>query len=144
MNENCISTEPEEWRFIDGYAGLYEVSNLGRVRRAATITRECTLFGEIVSERSREPYYLTQTLNCHGYYQLGLTIYNRTTIVCAHILVAKAFLPHTDSQTEIHHIDGISTNNRADNLVWVSPLEHRNYHTTKQHRTYLATQSSRV
>ena len=137
MNNDTFSIEPEEWRYIDDYDGLYEVSSLGRVRRAATDTIEVTCSGAIVSERHREPYYLTPTLNCHGYYQLGLTIHNKTTIVAVHLLVARAFFPQSIEKVEIHHIDGISTNNRVDNLVCLSPELHRNCHTTKNKRTYL-------
>lgn len=137
MNNDTFSIEPEEWRYIDDYDGLYEVSDLGRVRRASTTTVEYTDGGFIVTERRREPYYLTASLNCHGYYQLGLTIHNKTTVIDVHILVAKAFLPRNQAQREIHHIDGISTNNRADNLEWVTQSEHQRYHTTKNKRTYL-------
>ena len=139
VNNDTFSAEPEEWRYIDDYDGLYEVSSLGRVRRAATDTVEVTCSGAIVSERHREPYYLTPTLNRHGYYQLGLTIHNHTTIIAVHLLVAAAFLPHSAERVDVHHIDGISTNNRLDNLMSLSPVLHRNFHTTKNKRTYLHT-----
>ena len=141
MNNYPVSTEPEEWRNIAGCDGLYEVSSLGKVRRAATSTIEYTDSGVTVMERHREPYYLTQTLNCHGYHQLGLTIHNHTTIVCVHLLVAKTFLPHSADKIEVHHIDSISTNNRLDNLMSISPMIHRNYHTAKNKRTYLNVQA---
>ena len=136
-NNDTTSAEAEEWRYIDDYDGLYEVSSLGRVRRAATDTVEVTCSGAIVSKRHREPYYLTPTLNRYGYYQLGLTIHNKTTIVCVHLLVARAFLPKSVEKVDVHHIDGISTNNRVDNLVCLSPELHRSCHTTKNKRTYL-------
>lgn len=141
VNNDTIITEPEEWRVIDGYEGLYEVSSLGRVRRTETTTIEHTAAGIIVSERHREPYYLKPTLNCFGYYQLGLTIHNKTTVIDVHLLVARAFLPQSIEKTDIHHIDGISTNNRADNLMCLSPALHRNFHTTKNKRTYLHSQA---
>lgn len=136
VNNDCINID-EEWRSIDGYDGLYEASNMGRIRRAPTITTECTTAGVVVMERRREPYYLNPTLNCHGYYHVGLTIHNHTNTVAVHILVARAFLSHNEFQTEVHHIDGISTNNNLDNLMWVSESSHMGYHRTKRSRTYL-------
>lgn len=130
--------ELEEWRSIDGYEGLYEVSSLGRVRRTPTTIIEMTEDGTIVSERSRDYYHLTPTLNVYGYYQLGLTIHNKTTVCHVHLLVARAFLNMPDDGAEVHHIDRISTNNRLDNLAWVSKAEHSRIHSHKNSRTYLS------
>lgn len=43
-------------------------------------------------------------------------------------LVAKAFLPNPDSKPQVHHIDGNSLNNCADNLMWVTLEEHKQIH----------------
>lgn len=40
-----------------------------------------------------------------------------------HRLVAKVFLPHSHHKTQVNHIDGDTTNNRKDNLEWVTPSE---------------------
>jgi hypothetical protein len=127
----------EEWRYIDGYDGLYEVSNKGRVRRTPTTIVEYTESGAIVGERTRDVYYLNPTLNFHGYYHLGLTCMGKTKTERVHDLVARTFLPHDESETVIHHIDGISTNNDVCNLVWLTPDEHKEMHRDKSRRTYL-------
>ena len=129
----------EEWAPVDGCKGLYEVSNLGRVRRTPTTTIEMTEDGTIISERSRDYYYLNPTLGRYGYYQLGLTVDNKTAVTAVHIIVARAFCERPEGCDEVHHIDGISINNRADNLAWVSADEHRDLHRHKCKRDYLRT-----
>ena len=53
---------------------------------------------------------------------------NRQSIF-VHRLVAAAFLPApTSFEMHIHHIDFTKSNNCADNLEWLTPLEHRNKH----------------
>ncbi len=130
--------EGEEWRPIAGTNGLYEVSSVGRVRRTPTTTVEMTLDGTIVAERSRDYYYLTPTLGCHGYYQLGLTVNGKTTVTAVHIMVARAFCERLEGSVEVHHIDGISINNRRENLMWLSADEHSLLHCRKHKRDYLS------
>ena len=53
----------------------------------------------------------------------------------SHRLVALAFVvnPDSENKTEAHHINGIRTDNRAVNLLWVSRSEHRALHMLKEH-----------
>lgn len=45
-----------------------------------------------------------------------------------HRLVAEAFIPNPQDKPQVHHIDGNSFNNRADNLMWVTHEEHLAIH----------------
>ena len=93
----------EEWREAQLECGASRrVSNLGRVR---------TAFG-IITEGSDSGGYLRVSINGE---------YHRV-----HRLVAQAgFIPPPPSENhkEVNHIDGDPTNNRADNLAWVTPSE---------------------
>lgn len=90
----------EEWKDIEGFGGLYQVSNLGRVRSIRKI--------------------LTPKDNGHGYKSvclcLGLNRYYRYI----HRLVAEAFIPNPKRFKEVDHIDCSRDNNSVTNLRWTS------------------------
>lgn len=97
----------EKWRPIVGYEGLYEVSNLGRVRRVRII----------------EP-----AKKKHGYMQISLVDRNGVRkSFRLHRIVASAFVPNPDSKPQVNHIDENPENNRADNLEWATAEENTNY-----------------
>lgn len=93
--------ENEIWKAIDGYDGLFEVSNLGRFRRKTD-----TDYSYIKPQRS----YRRMRVNFH---------YNKTMVnLNFALLVAKAFIPNPDNREVVEYIDGNPDNNRADNLAW--------------------------
>lgn len=95
----------EEWRTVQGYEGLYEVSSLGRVR---SLKRETTS-GKI----------LKQVADKDGYLKVTLSSNNQRANARVHRLVATAFIENTDKRkTVINHKNEIKTDNRADNLEW--------------------------
>lgn len=102
----------EIWRPATGYEGLYEVSNLGRVRNVS---------GRIKAQR----------LNTSGYSSVGLTtrINNGTVTkkICVHRLVALAFVTNPHNKPYVNHIDNNRANPKADNLEWVTASENQ-YH----------------
>lgn len=97
----------EEWRDIEGYEGLYQVSNLARVR---SLQRQKT---RIIKPEIIHTGYLRVTL-----YKSG-----KTKSHYVHILVAQAFIPNPENKKQVNHIDGNKQNNCIDNLVWVTPSE---------------------
>lgn len=93
--------ENEIWKAIDGYDGLYEVSNLGRFRRKTK-----TDYSYIRPQRHYRRMRITFT------YQKKVVNLNFA------LLVAKAFIPNPDNKEIVEYIDGNPDNNRADNLKW--------------------------
>lgn len=112
----------EIWKDVVGYEGLYEVSNLGRVRNKKR--------NRVISQHTRS----------HGY--LGVTLYdvNRDKDrhgkhFSVHRLVATAFIPNTNSCPEVNHIDENKQNNRASNLEWCTRLYNMNAGTVQARKS---------
>ena len=99
----------EEWRYIKGYEGLYQVSNLGNIKSLSKIDGN----GVYRKERLLKPI-----LNSHGYYVVMLYKNNKGVQKLVHRLVANAFIPNPNNLPHINHKDEIKTNNHADNLEW--------------------------
>jgi hypothetical protein len=106
------SLPPEEWRAVSGYKGIYEVSNLGRVRRVELSKGARRLPGGFIMGRHKKG----------GYRAFRLCDCGRDVDRNLHIMVATAFHGKRPRGKECAHIDGKPTNSRADNLAWVTPL----------------------
>lgn len=105
--------ENEIWKDIEGYEGLYQVSNIGNVKSMN--------YG-----RTRKEKLLNLNLDGRGYYYVVLCkdgIHKNKTI---HRLVAMAFIPNPDNKREIDHIDTVRTNNNVENLQWATRKENSN------------------
>lgn len=102
----------EVWKPIEGYED-YLVSNLGRVKSLK--------FGK---EKILSPGH-----NGWGYLDVGLCKNGQKKHQLVHRLVALAFIPNPKNLPEVNHKNEDKTNNRADNLEWVSSKENINYGT---------------
>lgn len=98
----------EEWKSIDGYEGVYEVSSLGRVRRIAG------------GAGARIGHILSLGKTVTGYPQVSLCKNGKPKKVLVHRLVAKAFLGSPKQGREVNHRNGNKKDNRVENLEWVS------------------------
>lgn len=108
----------EVWRDIQGYEGLYQVSNLGRVRsldRWVDRTNQPGYFlqGKILKPRTGK--------NGYKYVVLCSRCEHRTFTI--HRLVALAFVSNPNGFNVVNHIDGNKTNNAVDNIEWCSYSE---------------------
>lgn len=101
----------EEWKPVVGYEGLYEVSNHGRVRRLPG-TYGC-----------RNGRILTPKPLPRGYLTVMLSKDNVPSRVYPHHLVAAAFIGPRPKGYDINHIDRCRTNNRTENLEYVTRRE---------------------
>ena len=96
----------EIWREVTGYEGLYEVSDIGRIR---SLPRNGTLGG-----------ILTGEITNNGYIRVKLHKNNKFKRFMAHRLVADAFLGPRPPEMTVNHKDGNKTNNVANNLEYLS------------------------
>ena len=106
----------EEWKQIEGYEGMYEVSNLGNIRsldRIVTATNKNGTFNRVLKGR-----ILRNSKTTKGYPQIAFSKNGKLKSVEIHRLVAKAFIPNPDNLIVVNHIDGNIKNNNVTNLEW--------------------------
>lgn len=106
----------EVWKDIDGYEGLYQISNLGRVKSLKKWDVNLRDYRE--EERMMSP-----TDNGHGYLIVCLRKNTHRKNFYVHRLVASAFLENRDGCDVVDHIDHDRKNNKADNLEWCTQKE---------------------
>ena len=106
----------EEWKAIEGYEGLYEISNLGRVKSLGRIDR----FNKKWNCRIMKPTYVGK-----HYQMVRLCKDGKTKNMKVHRLVAEAFVSNPDNKPQVNHIDGNKDNNCASNLEWVTNSENQ-------------------
>lgn len=120
--------EKEIWKPIKGYEGLYEVSNLGRVR---------SLDREIIYKNGTKHIHKGKILKLqydrYGYLYIILNNKCDTKKCTVHRLVAEAFIPNVDNKPCIDHINTIKDDNRVENLRWVTYKENMNNELSKKH-----------
>ena len=105
----------EIWKDITGYEGLYQVSNLGKVK---------SLNKSIIRNNGRRQTFKEKTLkkglSSNGYYSVSLTKNGKGKTFNIHKLVATAFIENKNNDKCINHIDGNKRNNNVTNLEWCS------------------------
>lgn len=108
--------QQEEWRTVVGFPG-YEVSSMGRVRSIARMipcARNQSL-RTLMHGRIR-----ALSLGSNGYLILGLYHEKRAVMARVHRLVCEAFHGLSAPGMQVNHKNGIKTDNRAENLEWVT------------------------
>ena len=121
--DRVMKQEQEIWKDIEGYDGKYQVSNLGRVRSFRI---------------KSDGVILVQRPNAGGYPYVELGKKKRPV----HQLVAYAFCDGYKEGLHVNHKNEIKTDNRADNLEWVTQKQNNNYgtHNERVGKTSRATQ----
>ena len=108
--------EKEIWKDIEGYEGLYQISNMGRVK---SLNYNNTGKEGILKTGKTAKGYLQVTL-CKDGKKKGYRI---------HRLVATAFCENPMGYTDVNHIDQDKTNNKVENLEFCSRSYNCNYGT---------------
>ena len=104
----------EIWKPIKDYEGLYEVSNLGRVKSLKRFHHQ------------REQI-LKNKLTKDGYYEIALLKNSKYKYIRIHRIVAQTFIPNEMNKKEVNHKDGNKLNNCVDNLEWCTSSENQKH-----------------
>lgn len=117
----------EEFRDIENYEGLYQISNYGRVKSLKRKTNVCLKNNtkRVVKERILKNSLHLKSRGPH--YRIKLSKENKTVMIYIHRLIAEAFIPNPNNHPIVNHIDGNALNNMADNLEWCT-IEHNVRH----------------
>lgn len=111
----------ETWKDIADFNGIYQVSSFGRVRAIERIAEYKRWGGgksKIIKGKIFQP-----TLNRLGYLVVNPTLNGRNKSKTVHSLVASAFLEKPSYKVEVNHKNGIKSDNRVENLEWVTHQE---------------------
>lgn len=106
----------EKWLPILGYEGLYEVSDLGRVRSVDRRVAYKTTGGTML----RRGQLIEGVPDKKGYRHLVLCKNGKQRTVFTSRLVAQTFVPNPSNFPDVHHKDFNKSNNSANNLEWVT------------------------
>lgn len=110
----------EIWKDIKNYEGLYQVSNLGNVKRIKFINNKV----------QKQKEYLLKPLK-NVYLQVALSKNGKVKRKNIHRLVAEAFIPNSNNYNCVNHKDENKHNNNIDNLEWCTHKYNMNYGTIK-------------
>ena len=102
----------EIWKDIKNYEGLYQISNLGRVKSLERKVKNKNGY-RVVNEKILKPI-----LNNKGYYTYGLRKNSKLEQFLLHRLIGENFLENKNNYPCINHKDGNKLNNNIDNLEW--------------------------
>jgi len=111
-----------EMRPVPGYEGHYSVTADGRIwsepRRAPQLRRGKGSYPVLGR-------WLTTKVGRQGYPTVMLTLYALKKRVYIHRVLAQAFIPIPlgCDRLEVNHINGIKTDNRLENLEWLTPAQ---------------------
>lgn len=108
-----LAAMKEIWKDVIGYEGIYQVSNLGRVK-------------SIQKWRGTNFRILSDRFNCHGYNTVVLYKDKKSKQFTVHQLMAIVFLGHNPCgmSIQVDHIDNDRKNNKLTNLQILTDKEH--------------------
>ena len=117
----------EIWKDYKDYEGLYQASNLGRLRSLDRWVKS-----KSGSVRFCKGKILKLCTDKYGYLKVGLWKNNKVKTYYVHHLVAEVFLPNPNNYKEVNHKDEDKTNNSVENLEWCSAKYNSNYGTRNE------------
>lgn len=123
---------------IEGYNGFYQINSIGVVRSLGR-TWKCGVHNSSI--RIKYGSIVPQSYDKIGYKKISLTdnkSVNKKHFV--HRLIALHFIPNPENKPQVNHKNGVKSDNRIENLEWVTPKEN----VTHAHKTGLASTEAAI
>lgn len=112
----------ERWKSVNGYEGLYEISNFGNVKSLKRTVVDCRGFNKTISEK-----VLKHRRHNHGYRYITLCRPGDYHNKLVHRLIAEHFIENPQNKPHINHINGNKADNRLENLEWCTQSENNQH-----------------
>ena len=132
IHDKSLENMHEEWRDIEGYAGLYQVSNLGRVK-------SCDHISNVTGYNCKKHTFVGRILKLEttrlGYRIAHLCKNGKDDRLFVQRLVAKAFLDNKDNLPCVNHKDETPWNNTVTNLEWCTYSYNNAYNDLNKRRS---------
>lgn len=110
----------EIWKPVKNYEGIYEISNLGRVK---SLPREKYCGHVNSAPQLTKERILKVKKDRLGYSRVKLSKNGISNLKYIHRIIAEAFIDNPKNKGEVNHIDGNKDNNKTSNLEWCSRSE---------------------
>lgn len=110
----------EIWKDIPNYEGIYQISNLGRLKSLRA-------FCSFTKKYFHKEKIVKGKLDKAGYVMVGLCKEGKTKYCRIHRLVAQAFIPNINNYPMVNHKDENKSNNNVNNLEWCTCLYNNTY-----------------
>lgn len=111
----------EQWKDIDGFEGVYQVSNYGRVKSLDRIVEHVGK-KSMMWKQFKKGRIIKPVKDDKGYLMIRLHT-DKKYCIRIHKLVAETFIQRIEGKSEVNHKDGNKENCHVDNLEWCTRLE---------------------
>ena len=127
----------EVWKDVAGYEGLYQVSNLGRIKSMERYCKDRSSV-RLIPETFKKASLSGTEKNGQHYLQVALFKDGKRRLYRIHRIVAEMFIPNPENKEVVNHKNGNKHDNRVDNLEWCTNAEN-NAHaiSTGLHKTII-------
>lgn len=126
---NSAMNNQEIWKDVKNYEGIYQISNLGRIKSLSRVFIQKNGIEKRIKER-----ILKQVKDSKGYYFVGLHKNSQILQYRVHRLIAEYFIPNEYNKPHINHKNGIKTDNQINNLEWCTVSENNQHAYTNNGR----------
>lgn len=122
FNNDIKDFKNEIWKDIPNFEGFYQASDMGRIRSLDRNIHKKVKEKIFDTSRSGRVFRLRYKKS-RRYISIRLSKNGKTNSYALHRLIAITFISNPDNFPQVNHINGIKSDNRAENLSWTNNSE---------------------